>query len=58
MITSPSRNELATTLVHLHKADVPVKVVKVSTAPTADTLKPKKTRKNADLARWTRGRYL
>jgi hypothetical protein len=27
-------------------------------APTADTLKPKKTRKTADLARWTRGRYL
>jgi hypothetical protein len=25
MTTSPSRNELATTFVHLHKADVPVK---------------------------------
>ena len=38
MITSPSQNELATTLVHLHKADVPVRVVKVSTAPTAGVI--------------------
>src|SRR5215211_3790669 len=35
MITSPSRNGLVTTFVDLHKADVPVKVVNVSTAPTA-----------------------
>jgi hypothetical protein len=27
-------------------------------ASIADTLRPKKTRKTADLARWTRGRYL
>jgi hypothetical protein len=27
-------------------------------APTAHILKLKKTRKTADLARWTRGRYL
>jgi hypothetical protein len=37
MITSPSRNGLATTFVHLHKADVPVKDVEVSTAPTASS---------------------
>jgi hypothetical protein len=37
MITPPSRNDLATTFVHLHKADVPVKVVNVSTASTAGT---------------------
>ncbi|MDQ3603896.1 MAG: hypothetical protein M3385_08575, partial [Actinomycetota bacterium] len=37
MITSPSQNDLATTFVNLHKGDVPVKVVNVSTAPTART---------------------
>jgi hypothetical protein len=37
MTTSPSRNELATTFVHLHKGDVPVKVVNVPTASTAGT---------------------
>ena len=42
MITSPSQNELATTFVHLHKADVPVKVVKVSTAPTAGVIQEMK----------------
>jgi hypothetical protein len=38
MITSPSRNGLVTTFVPLHKADVSVKVVNVSTAPTAGTV--------------------
>src|SRR5829696_6191819 len=37
VITLPSRNEWATTFVDLHQADVPIKVVKVSTAPTAGT---------------------
>jgi DNA gyrase inhibitor GyrI len=30
---------LATTLVHLHNSDVPVKVVNLSTAPTAQRMK-------------------
>jgi hypothetical protein len=38
MITSPSRNGLATIFVHPHNADVPVKVVNVSTAPTAGVI--------------------
>jgi hypothetical protein len=42
MITSPSRNGLVTTFVHLHKADVPVKVVNVSTAPTARVIQEMK----------------
>jgi hypothetical protein len=35
MITSPSRNEVATGLVRPHNANVPVKAVKIPTAPTA-----------------------
>jgi hypothetical protein len=42
MITSPSQNVLATTFVHLHKTDVPVKVVNVSTAPTAGVIQEMK----------------
>jgi hypothetical protein len=42
MITSPSRNELATTFVHLRKAYVPLKVVNVSTAPTAGVIQEMK----------------
>jgi hypothetical protein len=38
MITLPSQNDLATTFVHLHNTDVPVKVIEVSTAPTAVTI--------------------
>jgi hypothetical protein len=37
MITSPSRNDLATGFVRLHDAELPLKVVKVPTAPTAVT---------------------
>jgi hypothetical protein len=47
MITSPSRNEKATTFVHLHNTDVPVKAVKVSPAPTAQPLKGRKEPLNA-----------
>jgi hypothetical protein len=39
MITSPSRDDLAITFVHLYKADVPVEVVNVSTAGTAQRMK-------------------
>jgi hypothetical protein len=42
MITSPSRNGLVTTFVHLHNADVPVKVVIVSAAPTAGVIQEMK----------------
>jgi hypothetical protein len=33
---------LATTFVHLHEADVPIKIVKVSTAPTAGVIQEMK----------------
>jgi hypothetical protein len=42
MITSPSRNGLVTIFVHPHNADVPVKVVNVSTAPTAGIIQEMK----------------
>jgi hypothetical protein len=46
MITTPSRNGLATGFVHLHNTDVPVKVVNVSTAPTAGTSQKMKDLQN------------
>jgi hypothetical protein len=42
MTTSPSRNDLATTFVHPHKTDVPVKIVNVSTAPTVGVIQEMK----------------
>ena len=39
---SPSRNDLATTFVHLHNADVPVKAVKIPPAPTARVIQEMK----------------
>jgi hypothetical protein len=42
MINSPSRNGLATTFVDLHKSDVPVMDVNVSTAPTAGVIQEMK----------------
>ena len=42
MITSPSRNGLVTIFVHPHNADVPVKVVNISTAPTAGVIQEMK----------------
>jgi hypothetical protein len=54
MITSPSRNDLATGPVRPHGVDVPVKVVNVSTAPTAGTYTGEKDLLNAKLLR---GRY-
>jgi hypothetical protein len=49
MITSPSRNDLATTFVHLYKADVPVEVVNVSTASTAGTAQRMKALQNEEI---------
>jgi hypothetical protein len=49
MITPPSRNGLATTFVHLHKADVPVKAVKVATAPTAGSAQRMKDLQNEEI---------
>ena len=37
VLTSPSRNELVTGSIRLNDADVPVKTVKIPTAPTAIT---------------------
>src|SRR5918998_745964 len=42
MTTSPSRKDLATGSICLHKADVPAKAVKVSTAPTAGVIQEMK----------------
>jgi hypothetical protein len=42
MTTSPSRNDLATGFFHLHKADVPVKVVKIPPAPIAGVIQEMK----------------
>jgi hypothetical protein len=42
MIISPSRNGLVTIFVHPHNAVVPVKVVNVSTAPTAGVIQEMK----------------
>jgi hypothetical protein len=53
MTTSPSRNDLATTFVHLHNTDVPVKVIEVSTAPIAGTVQ---RMKDLQIATFSRGR--
>src|SRR5919107_1173299 len=42
MTTSPSRKDLATGSICLHKADVPAKAFKVSTAPTAGVIQEMK----------------
>jgi hypothetical protein len=49
MITLPSRYDSATTFVHLHNADVPVKVVNVSTAPTARVIQEMKDLQNEQI---------
>jgi hypothetical protein len=47
MTTSPFGNDLATDSIRLHDADIPVKVVNVSTAPTARTSGEEKAPQNS-----------
>jgi len=49
MNTSPSRNGLVTTFIDLHNADVPVKVVNVSAAPTAGVIQEMKDLQTEDI---------